>query len=733
MMEKLFLHLCNYSIVAALAIIIAVVFRPILKKSPSFIRCALWCLIFLRLAVPVSFVEGLLPTPEIFNASQWFVQENEPTADTNASEVVANTDDTADMQGMGNSTEVPVIPPSSTVVPDNGGVQRPITPPSVVAPSDKEEIGEPLGNTVKDNEDIAVQPEKTEKKSQALYVLVTVWLCGAALMLVYMLASHILLRYRVRDAVVYDSRIRIIPKDCTPFVMGLVSPKIYIPSSVSKEDWKYIIAHENTHIKRLDHVLKPLAFAVLCVYWMNPLLWVAYAMLCKDIEYACDEKTVSKMEQEEKRAYSMALLSCSAGTSLVLAHPLAFGRVSVKDRIKRVMSYKLSLWAICIASLICVSIVLMVSCAYDSSISDGSRVISEESVEEEEPSQDHSSEESSEESSEDVVSESIDTENRNESQSTSDLVGGDAGLWTEFGLSPDEYIVWLEGKSLKTVRDTNGDYVNIHDCAEIEEMREFAKTLNLYALTLDGNKLQLAGNIYISFCDSSSLLIQYSFTDSKGRPLSYSIRYHDSSYGDALSGGIVNYWNVREKNEGRELINLEDYKIFTQSIYDHTSSSYLDTEVIMKRTDPRVRHFMYKTGWVEVFDGDSVFTESELDNIGFDYLWDSTHYAVVFLFDVNAIKLYPYPVTYDGTPQGLISALAEASGWRKGIEVNSFEIKDRVAYIDMNSVFGDQVYAGLMTESGVSCVVETLKYNYDAEVDYVALTIEGEPFKSSYD
>jgi len=242
-------------------------------------------------------------------------------------------------------------------------------------------VAPPINNdaptiTTPDTEDIpSTVPQNTEKKSvSVLTVLSIVWAVGVALMLLYMAISSIVLRVKTKSSIVYDSRIRIINAKTSPFIRGIIRPTIYIPADLDKSSWPHIIAHENAHLKRLDHLVKPVAFVALAVHWFNPLVWVAYIMLCKDIEYACDEKAVKEMDHAERQKYSLSLLSCAAGKALAFAHPLAFGKVSVKERIKRIMNYKISVWAICLALIVSMLLGLLLACSpggEDASSADG--------------------------------------------------------------------------------------------------------------------------------------------------------------------------------------------------------------------------------------------------------------------------------------------------------------------------------------------------------------------------
>lgn len=173
-----------------------------------------------------------------------------------------------------------------------------------------------------------------------LYIATRGWLAGCAAMLGYGLVSWIRLRRRVATATLLEKGIRQSEQIDSPFVMGLVRPTIYLPYHLQEPDRSCVIAHEKAHIRRLDHWWKPIGFLLLSVYWFAPLLWVAYWMLCRDIELACDEKVVRNMERDDRRIYAAALLHGCVRRNPVAACPLAFGEVGVKKRIRAVMNPK---------------------------------------------------------------------------------------------------------------------------------------------------------------------------------------------------------------------------------------------------------------------------------------------------------------------------------------------------------------------------------------------------------
>lgn len=189
--------------------------------------------------------------------------------------------------------------------------------------------------------------------------LAFIWAAGCVILLLYAVCSYILLRRKTGAAFNNGENIYICDDIDTPFILGTLSPKIYIPSLLTEEERGYVIAHEKAHLKRLDCVWKPLGFILLAVYWFNPLSWVAYILLCRDIELACDERVIADKDIEYKKQYAMTLLNCSSPKKMVSACPLAFGEVSVKTRIKTVLNYKKpAFWLVLAAVAACVVVMV---------------------------------------------------------------------------------------------------------------------------------------------------------------------------------------------------------------------------------------------------------------------------------------------------------------------------------------------------------------------------------------
>ena len=187
-----------------------------------------------------------------------------------------------------------------------------------------------------------------------LFVLCIAWIVGVIAFLMYGIIGFLRLRRMVAEAVRVQDNIWICDHVESPFILGFLHPQIYLPSSLGEEERNYVLAHEQAHLKRKDHLWKLIGFLLLAVHWFNPLVWIAYFLLCRDIEMACDEKVIKDLEMPEKKAYANALVTCSMQRRMVLACPLSFGKVGVKQRIQAVLHYqKPAFWLVLVAGMIC--------------------------------------------------------------------------------------------------------------------------------------------------------------------------------------------------------------------------------------------------------------------------------------------------------------------------------------------------------------------------------------------
>ncbi len=192
-------------------------------------------------------------------------------------------------------------------------------------------------------------------KLDVMSILSFVWLAGVVAILLYMAISFVRVHLMVRESLRLRDNIYICDRVSSPFVLGVVKPKIYLGSTLSKRDMRYIIAHEETHIKHGDNIIKPLAFVILSLYWFNPLVWVSYFLFVKDIELFCDESVVKGLSKTGKKKYSTVLLNCSMSKNTVTACPLAFAENNVKKRVKNVLSYKKpAFYVVVISVLLCI-------------------------------------------------------------------------------------------------------------------------------------------------------------------------------------------------------------------------------------------------------------------------------------------------------------------------------------------------------------------------------------------
>ena len=307
-MTNVFLSVVNMSISASILVMLVLILRLAFKKAPRWISVLLWGLVAVRLACPITLESPVSVMPD----REWVE-----------------------------------ITPVEEYAPEE------IVPDEIVIPSSSADI------TVK--YEAVNQPEITvERHIAPSYYLSIVWALGIAFMLIYTLVSYILLYRRVSTAVRLRDNAFQGEAISSPFVLGIIRPRIYLPFGVEGESLEYVIAHERAHIKRLDHWWKPLGFLLLTVHWFNPIMWLAYILLCRDIESACDERVVKNMNTLERADYSEALLVCSVKRRSVSACPLAFGETGVKSRIKSVLSYKKpAFWVIIVALLVCASVAVL--------------------------------------------------------------------------------------------------------------------------------------------------------------------------------------------------------------------------------------------------------------------------------------------------------------------------------------------------------------------------------------
>lgn len=301
-MAAVFLKLLNLSISASWLVLAVLVLRLISKRSPKWVNVLLWGIVALRLVLPFSIESALSLIPSAETVSPAAVQ----------------------------------FDPAPTIT---------------------------SGVSVIDN---AVNPSLSEHFSAVptasvnpLYVWTEiagwVWLIGLGAMLLYALVSYLRLRRRVSVSLPIQDHIYLCDAISSPFILGVVKPRIYLPSGLDEVQRQNVLAHEQAHLARRDHWWKPLGFALLAVYWFTPVLWLAYTLLCRDIELACDERVIRTMDESAVKTYSTVLLACSMPHKAAITCPLAFGEVGVKERVKNALHYKKpAFWVVAASVAVCV-------------------------------------------------------------------------------------------------------------------------------------------------------------------------------------------------------------------------------------------------------------------------------------------------------------------------------------------------------------------------------------------
>ncbi len=300
-MDTLFLDFLNISITASYIILAVILIRFFFPKIPRKFICILWAIAGIRLILPFTFESVLSLIPSAETVPPDIVLSQSPAIHSGISTV--------------NSVVNPII--SQTFAPEVGASVNPLQIITGIAS--------------------------------------VVWVIGIAALLVYGIVSYFRVKKTVSDAILLKDNIWQSEKVVSPFILGIIKPKIYIPYGMDGEIRCHVIAHENAHLKRRDHWIKPLGFLLLAVYWFNPLIWIAYILLCKDIERACDEKVISQMDDENRKEYANALLECAVNRRRIAACPLAFGETGLKERVKGVMNYKKpAFWVVVLAVIACV-------------------------------------------------------------------------------------------------------------------------------------------------------------------------------------------------------------------------------------------------------------------------------------------------------------------------------------------------------------------------------------------
>lgn len=301
-MAAVFLKLLNLSISASWLVLAVLVLRLVSKRSPKWMNVLLWGMVALRLMLPFSIESALSLIPSAETVSPAVVQFDPAPTITSGVNIIDN------------------------------AVNPALSEHFAAAPT------------------MSVNPLYVWT-----YLAGWVWLIGLGVMLLYALVSYLRLRRRVSVSLCVRENIYLCDAISSPFILGVVKPRIYLPSGLDEVQRQNVLSHERAHLARRDHWWKPLGFALLAVYWFNPVLWLAYALLCRDIELACDERVIRTMDESAVKTYSTVLLACSMPRKAVITCPLAFGEVGVKERVKNALRYKKpAFWVVAASVAVCV-------------------------------------------------------------------------------------------------------------------------------------------------------------------------------------------------------------------------------------------------------------------------------------------------------------------------------------------------------------------------------------------
>ena len=302
-MNELFLKIINMSISASWLVLAVLILRFVLKKAPKWINVLLWGIVAIRLICPFSFESTLSLIPSAETIPLNIGMDTTPTINSGISAI--------------NNAVNPIISQSNTPMAGASVTLLQIT------------IG----------------------------IYEYIWIFGMIALALYTAISYWRLRRKVDTAVRYKDNIFQSENVSFPFVLGIIKPRIYLPFKMNGQYLEHVVAHEQAHVCRKDHWWKPLGFLLLMIHWFNPLMWLAYVLLCRDIELACDEKVIKELGNEQRGDYTQALVACSVNRRMIAACPLAFGEVSVKERVKSVMNYKKpAFWVIIISVIVCVGV-----------------------------------------------------------------------------------------------------------------------------------------------------------------------------------------------------------------------------------------------------------------------------------------------------------------------------------------------------------------------------------------
>lgn len=302
-LPELFSNVLNMSITTSYVILFVMIARLILKKAPKIFSYTLWGVVLFRLLCPFS-----------FSSTFSFLKAIAPSS--------------GKMDYIPSDVGMMVHPQIETGIHKVNSIVNSSLPQAV--------------------------PYASENPMQMImFIISLIWVIGVLILLIYSVSSYFSLKQKVSTAMLLKKNIFECENIATPFVLGIINPKIYLPIGLSDTEKSYILRHEETHIKRFDYIIKPFAFLVLCIHWFNPLVWLSFVLMSRDMEMSCDEQVIKELGTDIKKDYSASLLSLAVSRRLISGNPLAFGETGVKGRIKNVLNYQRpAMWVIVVGVIV---------------------------------------------------------------------------------------------------------------------------------------------------------------------------------------------------------------------------------------------------------------------------------------------------------------------------------------------------------------------------------------------
>ena len=575
-MDQLFLKIVELAVSATGLILAVTILRPFLKKAPKWITCMLWVLVGLRLIIPIH-VEtaiGLMPKTEkiaeiigaaVSDSSENPFHEAEYTAlheQTNISDTATDTDTSQKAEANAQPNTGPFMEPAPT-------------------------------SPFLDNPDSG-----TAFFSEWIHAISLIWLAGVTVMLLHLIISYARLRNRLKTATLLRAKshtagIKQSEYVDSPFILGLVKPYIYIPYHMEDETLTYVLAHEETHLRHRDHWLKMTAYLLLCVYWFHPLVWLAYALFCRDLELNCDERVITKLDEDERRAYARALLHCVDKRLYFSTCPLGFGETGVKERIIRMKMFKKPSFAI---TILCIGLCSLIAVCFitNPSGSGDTKAQENENITNADGQNESGSANIQESGNENADNSTLDGQNNDSSGSTvssedettnssnSGNPSENAPINTEAPESEPAIIDEKTRAEIAYIKVTNGDNGQSMQFAESDAGNQFIDLLNLYQqLDTSGNAEQNTGpnaRIGYKYCmrlyDQNDTLLQ-TVTPYKDGFTVDSVFYASDMTVDHTSVDLMNYIDLLF-NPGLPIVETVRKKLLFEILEQLDSLTYRD-------------------------------------------------------------------------------------------------------------------------------------------------------------